>query len=112
MQSSIDLRAYVISVKAQYLLWRGDPLCFGVAETGLYLLPQEGLMSLIGLFARGRLRLVLAIGTLFMSFVERPAAEALLDAAVADFMRGRARSEEAARGPGLPLRPRRRGDLD
>ena len=96
VQSSIDLRAYVISVKAQYLLWRGDPLCFGVAQTGLDLLPQEGLMSPIGLFARGRLRLVLAIGTLFMSFAERPAAEALLDAAVADFMRAGAVEEAAA----------------
>ena len=53
-------------------------------------------MSPIGLFARGRLRLVLAIGTLFMSFAERPAAEALLDAAVADFMRAGAVEEAAA----------------
>ncbi|HEX5097038.1 MAG TPA: hypothetical protein VFX21_13520, partial [Acidimicrobiia bacterium] len=96
VQSRIDLRAFVVAVKAQHLLWRGDPLCFSVAQSGLDLLPHDGLVSPVGLFARGRLRLVLAIGTLFVSFAARASAEELLDDAVADFMRAGALAEAAA----------------
>ncbi len=96
VEAEPDLRAFVLAVRSQHLLWRGDPLCLVAAQAGLEILPHDGLTSSLGLFARGRLRMILAIGTLFASFKLREQAEEMIDAAVADFTRAGAVEEAAA----------------
>src|SRR4029079_16928251 len=90
------LRAFVLAVRSQHLLWRGDALCFDAAQSGLDLLPDQGLASPLALLARGRLRMTMGIGTLFASFALREPAERLIDASVADLTRAGAVDEAAA----------------
>ncbi|MCC7076425.1 MAG: hypothetical protein IT198_04800 [Acidimicrobiia bacterium] len=84
-----DLHALACATKAQYLLWRGDPQCAAVAVPALAALPPpEDLTSPLGLVARARLNVVVAVAEVMLDASgNRGDIEARLDTIVADFNR-------------------------
>jgi hypothetical protein len=83
-----DVAAFVVSTKAQYFAWRGDPVAIDLADRGLTILPDLALPGRLALYARGRLRRARAIGLLLQPTADlRAEAEASAQASIRDFNR-------------------------